>query len=141
MLMMPSQVNRWPWRALRLGITLIEQVNTAVDALDDVARGADAHQVANLVFGANGSTAEITSLQDLGRLAHRQTSDGVAVQIILSNLLHMLDAQILKRAALVDAEQQLIRVDGLFPRARRFISSLQRSASVPCGHWLFLAYS
>ena len=42
----------------------------------------------------------------------------------------MLDAQILKRAALVDAEQQLIRVDGLFLvlEAVHFVLAAQQPA-------------
>ena len=40
--------------------------------------------------GRNQMCIRDSIVHDLGRLAHRQNSDGVAVQIILSNLLHML---------------------------------------------------
>ena len=52
-------------------------------------------------------------VHDLGGFAHSQAAQRIAVQVILGDLFHVLHAQVQVGTALVDAEQQLIRVDGL----------------------------
>ena len=45
--------------------------------------------------------------------ADGQTADRVARQIKFGDRLHVLDAQVIIGAALIDAEQQLMRIDGI----------------------------
>ena len=98
------------------GHDAVEQVDAAVDRLDNVDRCANPHQVARLVLGHIGFNLLDDVVHHRRRLAHRQTADGVAVAVDLRNLLHVLDAQIVKGGALVDAEQHLVRVDGVRQR-------------------------
>ena len=52
-------------------------------------------------------------VHDLGAFADGQTADRVARQIKFGDRLHVLDAQVIIGAALIDAEQQLMRIDGI----------------------------
>ena len=114
------------------GHNAVEQIDAAVDTLDDIAGRAYPHQVADLILGGKRLHGGDDLVHFFGRLAHCQTADGVAVQIVLGNLLHMLHAQIGKGAALIDAEQKLVGVDRLFLvlEARHLVLAAQQPA---CG--------
>lgn len=89
----------------------VEQVHAAPHALQDIARRADPHQITDPVFGHKGLHRADDAVHLLGWLAHRQPADGIPVQLHLRNALHVFHPQVLKGAALVDAEQKLLRVD------------------------------
>ena len=91
----------------------VEEVDAASNTLDDVARCADAHQIARLVLRRVRQDDIKNMVHDLGAFADGQTADRVARQIKFGDRLHVLDAQVIIGAALIDAEQQLMRIDGI----------------------------
>ena len=93
------------------GHNAVKQIHTTGYGLDDVAGSADTHQIADLVLGHVRFHLTDHLIHHFGGLAHSQTADGVAVQLQLCNLLHVLHAQVCIGTALIDAEQKLIRVD------------------------------
>ena len=90
----------------------VEEIHTAMHRFQNILRRTHAHQIAGLVLGHIGLHGLNDAVHFLRFLAHGQTADGISVQIHLRDLLHMADTQILVGAALVDAEQHLLRVDG-----------------------------
>ena len=94
------------------GHDAVKQIHTAVHALNDVAGGANAHQVADLILGHVGLHLTDHFIHHLSGLTHSEAADGVAVQVQVSDLLHVLHAQVGEGAALIDAEEQLVGVDG-----------------------------
>ena len=94
------------------GHDAIEEVHAAGDGLDDVAGSADAHQVTDLILGHIGLDRADHLVHHLSGLTHSEAADGVAVQVQVSDLLHVLHAQVGEGAALIDAEEQLVGVDG-----------------------------
>ena len=94
------------------GHNAVEQVHAAGNGFDDVAGCADAHQVADLILGHVRLHLADHLIHHIGGLAHCQAADGIAIEVHLGDLLHMLDPQVGKGAALVDAKQKLVRVDG-----------------------------
>ena len=95
------------------GHDAVKQIHAAGNGLDHVARGTDTHQIADLILGHIRFHLADHLVHYLSRLTHGQTADGVAVQLQLRDLLHVLYTQVSKGAALIDAEQQLIGVGGL----------------------------
>ena len=91
----------------------VEEVDAARNALDDVARRADAHQIARLVLRRVRQDDIKNMVHDLGAFADGQTADRIARQIKFGDRLHVLDAQVIVGAALIDTEQQLMRIDGI----------------------------
>ena len=89
----------------------VKQVDAAVDRLDDVAGGAHAHQIPDLVLRGMFLHRADDLIHHIGRFSHSQASQRVAVQVVFRNLLHVLHTKIQIGAALVDAEQQLVRID------------------------------
>ena len=88
----------------------IEKIDAAVHRLQNVFRGADAHEIPRLVLRHIRLDALDDAVHSLRRLADRQSADGITVEIQLGNILHMGDAQIVEGAALVDAEKHLFWV-------------------------------
>ena len=95
------------------GHNAVKQIHTAVHALNDVAGGANAHQVADLIRRGVRLYRADHIIHHFGRFADSKAADCITVQIIFSNLLHVLNAQVFVGAALIDAKQQLVRVHGL----------------------------
>ena len=95
------------------GHDAVKQIHAAGNSLDHVARGADTHQIADLILGHIRLHLTDHLVHHFGRLTHGQTSDGVAVQLQLRDLLHVLYTQVSKGASLIDAKQQLVGVGGL----------------------------
>ena len=95
------------------GHDAVEEVHAHVDGLQNVAGRTHSHEVAGLVLGHVRLYHVDDAVHILGGLTHGQTADGVALAGDLGDPLHMLHAQILVGAALVDAEEHLILVDGL----------------------------
>ena len=90
----------------------VKQIHAAGNCLNDIAGGANAHQVADLILGHVGLHLTDHFIHHFGGLAHSQTADGVTVQIEVCDLLHVLHTQIRKGTALIDAKQQLIGIHG-----------------------------
>ncbi len=78
------------------GHNAVKQIHTAGYGLDDVAGSADTHQIADLVLGHVRFHLTDHLIHHFGGLAHSQTADGVAVQIQVCDLLHVLHAQVCK---------------------------------------------
>ena len=95
------------------GHDAVEEVHAHVDGLQDVAGGTYAHEVAGLILGHMRLHHVDDAVHILGGFTHGKTADGVTLTGDLGDSLHMLDAEILICAALVDAEEHLIFVDGL----------------------------
>ena len=68
----------------------VKQIDTTGNRLNDVAWGANAHQVTDLILGHIGLYFADHLVHDLGGLTHGQAADGITVQIHFCNLLHML---------------------------------------------------
>ena len=88
----------------------VEEINAASDTFNNVARCADTHQVARLMLGRMRQNNIENMVHDLGAFTDGKTADGITRQIQLRNCLHMLDTQVVISAALIDTEQQLVRV-------------------------------
>ena len=91
----------------------VEKVHAARDGFDDVPRCADAHQVARLVGRHIGLDGGNGIIHLLCRLPHREAADRITGQIEVCDLLHMLNAQIVKNGALIDAEEHLAGIDSI----------------------------
>ncbi len=98
------------------GHDAVEEINPAVNGFEDIDRRADAHQITWLVLGHEFFHRFDDVIHDLGWFAHRQTADGVAAEVKLRDFLHILHADILVGAALVDAKEHLLSVDGAVQR-------------------------
>ena len=88
----------------------VEEINAASDTFNNVARCADTHQVARLMLGRMRQNNIENMVHDLGAFTDGKTANGITRQIQLRNCLHMLDTQVVISAALIDTEQQLVRV-------------------------------
>ena len=93
----------------------VEQVHAPPDRLQNIHRRAHAHEIAYLVLGHMGLNGLDDLVHHLRGLAHRQASNAIAVQVHLRDLAHMLHPQVREGAALVDAEQQLLGIQGPLP--------------------------
>ena len=91
----------------------VEEVHAACDGFNDVRRRADAHQIARPVFWHIRLDRLNDLIHDLSRFADGQTADGVARQVELGDLLHVPDAQILERRALIDPPELLTGIDSV----------------------------
>ena len=100
--------------AVARGHDAIEHVDAPLDGLQEVDRRADAHEVAGLVFGKDLVDDLDHLVHLLGRLAHGQSADRVAVGPLAGDMLRRPHAQVLVDAALHDGEEALrITVFGL----------------------------
>ena len=84
-----------------------DTVSAQVDGFEDIDRRADAHQVARLVFREDAVDDLNHLVHLLGRFAHRQSADGVAVRFLGSHILCRADAEVGIDAALHDGEEAL----------------------------------
>ena len=91
----------------------VKKVDAPGHALDDVAGGADAHEIAGLVLGHIGLHGVQYPVHILRAFPHGQSADGVTGQIQRGDLLHVLNAQILVGRALIDAPELLAGIDGV----------------------------
>ena len=95
------------------GHDAVEEVHAARDGLDNVARRADAHQVAGLVLRHMLLDGLNRVVHLLMRLSDGEAAYGVARAAQLGYALHVLDAQVAENRALVYAEEHLARVHGV----------------------------
>ena len=102
----------------------VEKIDTAINALQNVGRRPDAHQIADFILRHVRLDRLDDAVHFLCRLAHREAADRVAVQIQRGDLLHMRDAQVGVGRALIDAEQKLLRVDGALRRIEAVVLRL-----------------
>ena len=94
----------------------VKEIHTACDSLDDVARRADTHQIARLVRRHIRLHRLDDLIHHLCRFPDGQPADGIARQIELRDLLHVPDAKVLKRRALIDAPELLAGIDRIWLR-------------------------
>ena len=111
----------------------VKKVNSARDRLNYIAGRADSHQVARSVLGRVGQGDVQNPVHLLGCLAHRESAYRVPRQVELGDFLHMPDSDVLVRAALVDAEKQLVFVDCAVRRikARHLVAAAAEPAQRP----------
>ena len=86
----------------------VEHIDSALDAFQYIPRRADAHQIAGLVLGQNGIDDLDHLVHLLRRLAHRQTTNSIAVTVKITQTLRRLLAQIGIDAPLHDGEEVLL---------------------------------
>ena len=79
----------------------------------NVDRRTDSHQVSDFIFRSKGLYCFNDVVHFFCGLPYCQSANGIAVQPHCRNILHMLYTDILIGAALIDAEQQLMRIDGI----------------------------
>ena len=89
----------------------VKHIDTTTYAFNQVFWFTNAHQVTRFVCRNLRAYMLQNAVHICFRLTHSQTADGVAVQFQLGDLLHVLHTQVCIGAALIDAEQKLIRVD------------------------------
>ena len=95
------------------GHDAVEKVHAPGYPFDDVGGRTHSHEIPGLVRRHMGVQLLDDLVHHFGGLPYGQAADGIARQIQLSNLLHVLNAQIGISAALVDAEEHLAGVDGV----------------------------
>ena len=95
------------------GHDAVEEVHAARDALDDVPRRADAHEIARLVLRHILLDGLNRVVHLLMRLADGEAADGVARTVQLGYALHVLDAKVGENRALVYAEEHLAGIYGV----------------------------
>ena len=88
----------------------VEEIYASVYGFEDVHRCADAHQITGTVGGSERLYRLDDLVHRLGRLAHGKTAYGVAVELQLGYLFHMVDPQIGKGGSLIDTEEHLIGI-------------------------------
>ena len=97
------------------GIYTVKEIHASVHSLQDILGRTDAHQIGGLVFGQVGRDRLDDGIHLFMGFPHRQAADGVAVQIHVADLLRVADPDIMINGSLVDAEQELMAVDGILP--------------------------
>ena len=92
----------------------VEEVHAAVNAFEKVYGSTDAHQVARLVLRHIGFDRFDDAVHFFGFFTDGETADRVAGEVKFADLFHVAYAQVGIGAALVDAEEKLTGVDGIF---------------------------
>ena len=95
------------------GHDAVEHIDASCDGLDDIGRGTHAHEVAGLMDGHMGYDNIEDVVHILGRFTDGKTADGIAIEVHFGDFLHMLDTELIECTALIDAEEQLILIDGI----------------------------
>ena len=97
----------------------VKHINAAIHALHEAIRAAHAHQIARLVHRHIGHHRVEHAIHDGLRLADGKAADAVAGEIHIAERLRALDAQILVKRALHNAEHGLILARVIFLAALR----------------------
>ena len=92
------------------GHDAIEEVDAVVNRLKNVTGSTNAHQIARLVGWHIRLDRIDNAVHIRNFLTNRKTANGKAVTLNLANHLHMLNAQILIRASLVDTKEHLVGI-------------------------------
>lgn len=90
------------------GHDAVKKVDSARNTLEDISGSADSHEIARLIGGHIRLNCRNYAVHILLRLSDGKTAYRVAVKIELGYTLHMLYTQVIKGAALIYAEEQLI---------------------------------
>lgn len=102
------------------GHDAVEKVDSARNTLENISRSADAHEIARLIGGHIRLNSRNYAVHILFRLADGKSAYGVAVEIESGYTLHMLYTQVIKGAALIYAEEQLIFIYRIGQRIEAF---------------------
>ena len=89
----------------------VKEIHAAVNSLKDIPRCADTHQIARLIHGHVGLYLLDDVIHHLRLLTNGKTADGVTGEVKFADALHVVDADIIVGAALVDTKKHLIFVD------------------------------
>ena len=100
--------------AVSARVDAVKEVDAAFYAFQDVCRGSDAHQVGRFVFRQIRHYFFQNMIHFLMALPDGKASDGIAVQIHLTDSLRMVDPDVRIDGALIDTKQHLVRVDRIF---------------------------
>ena len=96
------------------GHNTVKHIYTASNTLNDIRRRAHTHQISGLIHGHIRFHLLNDMIHDFGRLSDCQSPDCITIQPKLCNLLHMRYTNRIICAALIDAKQHLLRIDGSF---------------------------
>ena len=99
--------------AVPAGIYAVKEIHAPVYGLQDIRRRSHAHEIGRLVRRKIRNHSLNNLIHLLVALAHGQAADGVTVQLHPGNLFCVLNPDILVDSSLIDAEQKLIRIDGI----------------------------
>ena len=91
-------------------VNAVKEIDTAVNALDDVCRCADAHKIGRLFLRKMRYDDIEDMIHLLMCLTDRESADGIAIEIHLRNRIGVLYPDVFEDAALVDAEEKLVRI-------------------------------
>ena len=91
----------------------VKEVDASVNGFENIDGRADTHEIAGLILGHKGLNGIDDVIHHLGFFTDGKTAEGIAGQIEFGDTLHVVDADIVVRTALVDTEQHLIFIDGL----------------------------
>src|SRR5690349_17745544 len=115
----------------------IEDVDAAQDAVDQILRRADSHQVARFVFGKKWLHHVQHSVHLFFGLAHRQSADGDAGRVERSDEFGGGSSKVRLNAALNDSEQGLVAASlGFETNFRPAVSPLHRELAVFVIVWI-----
>ena len=92
----------------------VKKVDSAVYRLKNVLRCANPHQITGLILRHIRLNSFDDAIHFFGFFTDSETSDCVTGGIKLTDLFHVTDAEIGVCASLVDTEEKLTGVDGLF---------------------------
>jgi len=93
--------------AIAAGEDAVEHVHTSADALNDVGGGANAHEVARLIFWQNITAQLADAIHVFNGFADREAADSVARLVLAGDELARLRSQVIVAAALYDGEKRL----------------------------------
>ena len=100
--------------AVTCGVNTVEEIDSPVDCLEDVGRSSDTHQIDGFVRRKLGYNVLENVVHLLMRFADCESADRVPREIKLPDAACMFHSDIVIYAALIDAEEHLMRVDGVF---------------------------
>ena len=97
--------------AVSCRINAVKKVNAPVHCLQNICRGTDSHQIRWFFKRQIRNNGIQNPVHLLMRFSYRKSSDGISRKIKLCDFLRMCNPDILQNSALIDSEQQLMRID------------------------------
>ena len=85
--------------------------NASLHAFEDIGGRSDAHEVSGLILGQVRDDLVENVIHLFVCLSYGKTSDSVAVEIKLRDFLRVPDPDVGDDGALIDAEEELVRID------------------------------
>ena len=88
----------------------VEEVHTSGNSLNNIAGGSHTHQITRLLFRHIGFHCFDHIVHFFCRLTHSKTANGIARKIQICNAFHMINADIVIDAALINTPKHLLRI-------------------------------